>query len=174
MRSAIRKTPRMEILEVKHTLAGAVQTFPCEAAMMNAPRAAVLLYPISAPRRVAGLLDLPAGTVTVAYFWADRPYNVYHWVSPERETIAWYFNLSGPASIAAGRVEWQDLEVDVLVTPDLRARVLDEDRLPADLPAERRGEIAAAADRVMREYAEVVMVTEAASRVAMERRPERR
>ena len=71
-------------------------------------------------------------------------------------------------------MEWQDLEVDVLVTPDLRARVLDEDRLPADLPAERRGEIAAAADRVMREYAEVVMVTEAASRVAMERRPERR
>ena len=173
MRSAIRKTPRMEVLEVKHTLAGAVQSFSCEAAMMNAPRAAVLLYTISALRRVAGL-DLPAGTVTVAYFWADRPYNVYHWVSPERETIAWYFNLSGPASIAAGRVEWQDLEVDVLVTPDLRARVLDEDRLPADLPAERRGEIAAAADRVMREYAEVVMVTEAASRVAMERRPERR
>jgi len=163
----------MEVLEVKHTLAGAVQTFSCEAAVMEAPREAVLLYTISSLRRVAGLI-LPAGTITVAYFWADRPYNVYHWVSPERKTIAWYFNLSGPARIAAGRVEWQDLEVDVLVTPDLRARVLDEDRLPADLSPERRGEIAAAVGRVMRDYGEVVRALEARSRVAMAPRPERR
>jgi len=164
----------MEVLEVKRTLAGAEETFSCEAAIMNAPRAAVLLYPISAPRRVAGLLDLPAGTVTVAYFWADRPYNVYHWVSPEGETIAWYFNLSGPAHIDGGQVQWQDLEVDVLVTPDLGARVLDEDRLPADLPAQRREEIAGAVGRVMREYAEVVVVLEAASRVALQRPREHR
>ena len=151
----------MEIIEIKRTLGGAVQVFPCVAAEVT-PRRAVLLYTISNARRIA-TLDLPPGTMTVAYYWADRPYNVYHWISPGGDTLGWYFNVSGPVRISERQVEWQDLEVDVLVTPDLRCQVLDEDRLPAALEAPQRAAIAAARARVLREYAGVVREVEAAS-----------
>ncbi len=152
----------MEILEIKRTLAGTVHTFPCVAAEIT-PRRAVLLYTVSKGRRIANL-ELPPGTVTVAYYWTDRPYNVYHWVSPVGETLAWYFNVSGPVRIGDGRVEWDDLEVDVLVTPDLRVQVLDEDRLPAQLAIAQRAAIEDARARVLREYAAVAREVEIASR----------
>ena len=152
---------RMEILEVKHTLDGAVRTYHCTAAEVG-PTRAVLLYTVSKGRRIADV-DLPAGTVTVAYYWADRPYNVYHWVAPP-STLAWYFNASGPVRIDAGQVEWEDLELDVLVTPDRRVQVLDEDRLPAVLPDSRRAEIAAARQRILQDCLAVAGEVEAASR----------
>ncbi|TMJ08044.1 MAG: DUF402 domain-containing protein [Bacillati bacterium ANGP1] len=96
----------MEIVEIKRTLGGSVQVFPCEAAEVT-PRRAVLLYTVSNARRIA-TLDLPPGTMTVAYYWADRPYNVYHWISPGGDTLGWYFNVSGPVRISERQVEWQD------------------------------------------------------------------
>ena len=152
---------------MKRTLGGSVLTFPCVALEMT-PRRAVLLYRASGSRRV-GSVDLPPGTITVAYYWADRPYNVYHWLSPAGATLAWYFNLSGPAHIGAAQVEWEDLEVDVLVTPDLQAQVLDEDRLPATLAASQQAAIAAARARVLHEYAAVARELEAASPEFLER-----
>ena len=152
----------MEIMEVKRTLDGAVHTFQCTAAEVT-PHRAVLLYTISRGRRIEDV-ELPAHTVTVAYYWTDRPYNVYHWVAPSSETLAWYFNASGPVRIADDRVEWEDLEVDVLVTPDLRVRVLDEDRLPPHLPASRYLEIAGARRRILEEQAAVTHEVEVSSR----------
>ncbi|HLW60223.1 MAG TPA: DUF402 domain-containing protein [bacterium] len=160
----------MEVLEVKRTLSGGVEQFPCVAVEMTASRA-VLLYTLTRARRLGGI-DLTPGMVTVAYYWAGRPYNVYHWISPRGETVAWYFNVSGPVRITDRRVEWQDLEVDVLVTPDLRTQVLDEDRLPLDLSAEQRAAIAAARDRVLREAPEVVRELERTSRDLLARAAE--
>jgi predicted RNA-binding protein associated with RNAse of E/G family len=160
----------MEVLEVKHRLTGGVEQFPCIAVEMTASRA-VLLYVLTRARRFGGI-DLTPGMVTVAYYWVGRPYNVYHWLSPRGETVAWYFNVSGPVRIADRRVEWQDLEVDVLVTPDLRTQVLDEDRLPLDLSAEQRAAIAAARDRVLREAPEVVRELEQTSRDLLARAAE--
>ena len=157
----------MQVLEVKRTLDGAVHTFSCVAAEVT-PSRAVLLYAMSRARRVAGL-ELPSGTMTVAYYWADRPYNVYHWVSRSGQTLAWYFDVSGVVRIGGGRVEWDDLEVDVLVTPDLRAQILDEDRLPVELAPAQREAIAEARARVLREYADVAREVEAASRAFLRR-----
>jgi predicted RNA-binding protein associated with RNAse of E/G family len=61
-------------------------------------------------------------------------------------------------------VIWEDLEVDVLVTPDRRVQVLDEDRLPDALAAEHRAEIAAAQARVLADRTAVVAEIESASR----------
>lgn len=148
------------ILEVKHTLRGEVRTFPCRAVEVTAERA-VLLYTLSRPGRVADL-PLPAGTRTVAYFWRDRPYNVYHWIAPDGTTLGYYFNLSGAVHIGGDQVEWEDLEVDVLVTPDERVRVLDEDRVPP-AAARRLDEIARARARVLDEYPRIVGEVRAAS-----------
>jgi len=50
------------------------------------------------------------------------------------------------------------------VTPDHRVQVLDEDRLPAALAADRRAEIAAAQARVLADQTAVVSEIESASR----------
>ena len=150
----------MDVLEVKQTLDGAVRTFPCRAAEVTEDRA-VLLYTLPAPARVADLA-LPAGTLTIAFFWRDRPYNVYHWIAPDGGMLGDYFNLSGAVRITPDRVEWEDLEVDVLVTPDGRARVLDEDRIPASASG-RLGEIGRARDLVLRSYTRVAAQVRAAS-----------
>ncbi len=166
MACGLRSPLTVDVLEVKHTLDGAVHTFPCRAVEVTGERA-VLLYTLPRPGRVADL-SLPAGTLTVAYFWRDRPYNVYHWIAPGGDTLGYYFNVSGPVRIAGDRVEWEDLEVDILVTPDRRVRVLDEDRIPV-VAAGRRGEIDRARARVLDEHARVVRETEEASAALLAR-----
>lgn len=151
----------MDVLEVKRTLRGGVHTFPCRAVELTADRA-VLLYTLPSAARVADL-TLPPGTLTIGYYWIDRPYNVYHWIDSQGTTLAYYFNLSGPVTFTPDTVEWEDLEVDVLVTSDGRARVLDEDRLP-ESAAGRLPEIARARDRVLREFPRVIREVEASSR----------
>jgi len=155
------------VLEIKRRLDGSVRTYDCETAEAAGDHA-VLLYRLPAAGRVAGL-TLPAGTLTVAYYWADRPYNVYHWIAPSGETLAYYFNLSGPVRIGRDRLEWEDLEVDVLVTPDGRVQVLDEDAVPPDAAA-RLPEIARARERVFTDWRAVVDEVERASRTAGARR----
>ncbi|HLY21503.1 MAG TPA: DUF402 domain-containing protein [bacterium] len=151
----------MNVLEVKRRLDGSVRTYPCEAVEIAADRA-VLLYRLPGQGRVADLV-LPAGTLTVAYYWLDRPYNVYHWMAPSGETLAYYFNLSGPVRIGPDGLEWEDLEVDVLVTPDGRVQILDEDAVPAAAAA-RLPEIARARERVLADWPAVVADVERASR----------
>jgi len=151
----------VNVLEVKRRLDGSVRTYPCEAVEIAADRA-VLLYRLPGQGRVADLV-LPAGTLTVAYYWLDRPYNVYHWMAPSGETLAYYFNLSGPVRIGPDGLEWEDLEVDVLVTPDGRVQILDEDAVPAAAAA-RLPEIARARERVLADWPAVVADVERASR----------
>ena len=156
----------MDVLEVKRRLDGSARTYPCEAVEVTGDRA-VLLYRLPGPGRVADL-SLPAGTLTVAYYWTDRPYNVYHWIAPSGETLAYYFNLSGTVQIGRDRLEWEDLEVDVLITPEGRVQVLDEDAVPAGAAA-RLPEIARARDRVLAEWPAVTADVERVSRAVLAR-----
>lgn len=151
----------MNVLEVKRRLDGSVRTYPCEAVQAD-PDHAVLLYRLPGQGKVADLA-LPAGTLTLAYYWADRPYNVYHWIAPSGGTLAYYFNLSGPVTIGRERLEWEDLEVDVLVTPDGRVQILDEDAVPESAAA-RLPEIARARERVLADWPDVSRDVERASR----------
>ena len=94
---------------------------------------------------------LPAGTVSYGYFWESRAYNVYHWVDNSADTLALYFNIADSTRIGIDRVEWRDLAVDVLITPDGRCRVLDEDELPAGIDPALRRYIESARDELCRD-----------------------
>jgi len=123
------------IKEVKTTLAGQRQEFAC-ALLDRSPSHVVVYYPVRARRRVGDLV-LPKGTESFGYFWRDRPYNVYHWVSPEGRTLGFYVNLADRVEFHPTEVRWRDLAVDLLFSSDgSRVQVLDEAetaRLPADL-----------------------------------------
>jgi predicted RNA-binding protein associated with RNAse of E/G family len=95
----------------------------------------VVLWIAPAAMRVHGI-DLPAGTISFGHFWADRHYNVYHWVDAEGRTIGFYFNLADRTRISEASLEWRDLVIDILATPAGRLDVLDEDELPVAVDAE--------------------------------------
>ena len=142
------------ITEIKRTLAGGEARFACEV-FAQTEEELVVLFRLPEPKDVHGVW-LPAGTVTVGYFWRSRPYNLYHWLDRRGRTLAFYFNIGDIRSWGSTEFEWDDLAVDVLAAPSGRTRVLDEDELPEDLPAERRAYILAARDEVLRDLERLI------------------
>lgn len=136
------------IKEVKLTLRGERHEFACRL-LDRSPTHVVVLYPISARRRV-GRLVLPRGAWTYGYFWRDRPYTVYHWVAPTGRTLGVYVNLADQIRLRPDEVRWRDLALDLLFTGDgERVQILDEEETVV-LPEEIRAKIAAARAHVLR------------------------
>lgn len=143
----------MRVTEIKHKLSGERAEFDCEL-LERSDRHAVLLYRLPHAAQVADLV-LPEGTVTYAHYWTDRPFNVYHWLAPEGQTLAYYINLGDQVRLHPQAVEWRDLAVDILRTPDGRTQVLDTGELD-EAPHALRRAIAAIRERVRAELDEVV------------------
>lgn len=135
------------IKEVKVTLAGERQQFVCQVLDRSETYVAVL-YPIGERRRVGDLV-LPKGAWTYGYFWQDRSYNVYHWVRRDGRTLGYYVNLADSVRIRPREVEWRDLSVDLLFSPDgSRVQILDEVELASASP-ELRAKIETARSHVL-------------------------
>ena len=137
------------ITEVKNTLAGERKTFDCELLTSSAGEA-VVIYRMPHDVRLEDIL-LRKNTVSLGYFWQDRPYNAYHWIDPQQDSVALYFNIADHTRISGDCIEWRDLSVDVLITPDGRCRVLDEHELPPDIDSGLRHYIEQARDDLCRE-----------------------
>ena len=116
--------------EVKHHFDGRTEEWPCEALEVTDDLAAVrfrLPDPVS---------DVPAGTLTLAFFWRDRTYNLYRFLSADGEPFGYRFDVVTDVVIHPDRVEYLDLLLDVRVLPDGTVRVEDEDEVEE---AARRG-----------------------------------
>lgn len=70
---------------------------------------------------------IPRGTRTVEYYWLDRWYNVFRFLTANGETHLWYCNVNVPPTFKEATLSYVDLDIDVLVEPDLSYRVLDLD-----------------------------------------------
>lgn len=137
---------RQTITERKTRLDGTSVDFTCERLRVEPGRRAVLRYHVDRDWTVSGgVLTVPRSAVTIAHYWMDRPYNVYHWLVDGR-TLAYYCNVAEPTEISESLVAYTDLVVDVLIRPDGSHLVLDEDELPADLDPRRRSTVARALD----------------------------
>ena len=75
---------------------------------------------------------LRRGDRFVETFYADRWYNVFaiHDIDDDR-LKGWYCNISYPAEFGDGIISYIDLALDLLVYPDGRQLVLDEDEFNA-------------------------------------------
>ena len=154
--------PATSIVEIKTTLGGARKTFECELLSLQ-QNAAVVIYRMPADHQLEDLL-LPKGSLSLGYFWEDRAYNAYHWIDEQCQTLALYFNICDNTRISAHQVAWRDLTVDVLITPDLRCRVLDEDELPDDIDSDLRVFIESARDALCIDPTRLLLEFEARSR----------
>jgi hypothetical protein len=169
MTSAVVAPALPAILELKHTLDGREKRFDCRLLALSPDgRHAAVLWVAPAAMHVHGV-DLPAGTMSVGHFWTDRHYNVYHWLDGAGETLGYYFNICDETRIAAERLEWRDLIVDVLALPGGRLDVLDEHELPAELPGDVAAHIAAGKSAILNAPAAVMAEVDRASRAALAR-----
>jgi hypothetical protein len=65
-------------------------------------------------------------------YYSDRWYNIDELHDRDDDRLkGWYCNVTCPAEISDGRVAYMDLALDLLVFPDGRQLVLDEDEFAA-------------------------------------------
>jgi hypothetical protein len=69
------------IIERKTRLDGTVSEYRCERLSLEVDRRAVLRYTMDREWVIADTgIVLRPGQITIAHYWNDRPYNVYHWL----------------------------------------------------------------------------------------------
>ena len=67
------------------------------------------------------------GTISYEYYWLDRWYNIFRFHQPSGVLRNYYCNINMPPVFADGVLDYVDLDIDVLVQPDLSYVVLDRD-----------------------------------------------
>lgn len=65
------------------------------------------------------------GTISHEYYWLDRWYNVFRFHEPEGDLRNYYCNITMPPKFENGILDYIDLDIDILVKPDLSLTVLD-------------------------------------------------
>lgn len=71
---------------------------------------------------------IEAGTLSKEYFWTDRWYSVFRFGAPTcGDLLNFYCNVNTPARLEDGTLYFTDLDIDILVRPDLTFSILDED-----------------------------------------------
>lgn len=141
-------------LEKKRYLSGAEVTFECELVALE-ERFGILKYVIDQQWQVSSLTLRP-GVVTYAFYWTDRPYNLYWWLDEDGETLGYYFNLADSVSLSPQEFVWRDLIVDVLVLPSGQAQVVDEDEVPDTLDKELWRRIESGKQRVLGNHQAII------------------
>lgn len=75
------------------------------------------------------------GTVSIEYYWLDRWYNVFRFLEPDGSLRSFYCNVNMPPEFDGSTLSYVDLDMDILVSPDLSYEILDLDEF--ELNAER-------------------------------------
>lgn len=77
-------------------------------------------------------MPLHKGDRFVETYYTDRWYNVYEIYAREDDHLrGWYCNISQPAQVVGDKISYIDLALDLLVFPDGRQIILDEDEFTA-------------------------------------------
>lgn len=94
---------------------------------------------------------ISSGTTSKEYYWLDRWYNVFRFSDPDRTLKSFYCNVNTPPIFDGRVLSYIDLDIDVLVAPDLTYKILDVDDFeenasrygyPEDLQASARTALA--------------------------------
>jgi len=73
------------------------------------------------------------GTFSTEYFWTDRWYSIFRFCEPGGKLRNYYCNINTPPRLQHGRLSFIDLDLDILVAPDLRYQILDEDEFAINI-----------------------------------------
>ena len=68
---------------------------------------------------------ISSGTLSTEYYWLNRWYNVFRFSDSQRKLKSFYCNVNQPPSFDGRVLSYIDLDIDVLVAPDLTYKILD-------------------------------------------------
>lgn len=94
---------------------------------------------------------IPVGTHSLEYYWLDRWYNVFRFARPDGKLRNYYCNVNLPPKFDGATLSYVDLDLDILVDPDLSYTVLDAEDFeqnvlefgyPTEVEANARGALA--------------------------------
>jgi hypothetical protein len=97
------------------------------------------------------------GTVSYEYYWLDRWYNIFRFHLPNGELRNFYCNISMPPNFDGHVLDYIDLDIDIVVWPDLESKVLDREHYVAN--AQRFGytpEVNAKVEETLNELLELI------------------
>jgi protein associated with RNAse G/E len=78
---------------------------------------------------------ISSGTISTEYYWLDRWYNVFRFSDRSGKLKNYYCNVNQPPSFDGRVLSYIDLDIDVLVAPDLTCKILDLDDFEANARA---------------------------------------
>ena len=70
---------------------------------------------------------IECGTSSIEFYWLDRWYNIFRFHQPSGELRNFYCNINVPPVFHRKMLSYIDLDLDILVAPDLSYVILDED-----------------------------------------------
>ncbi|HVS80383.1 MAG TPA: DUF402 domain-containing protein [Pyrinomonadaceae bacterium] len=76
--------------------------------------------------------DIRRGTRTIEYYWLQRWYNVFRFLEDDGKTRLYYCNVNMPPTFENDTLSYIDLDIDILVQPDLSYQVLDLEEFEAN------------------------------------------
>lgn len=142
------------VKETKRYLSGGEIVFECELVALE-DRFGILKYVLKRRWQVHGL-TLHPGAVTYAFYWVDRPYNLYWWLDGNGETLGHYFNLADSLELSPREFVWRDLVIDGLVLPGGGMQLIDEEELPEPLEGDLQAYIQAGTRLLLRDYRAII------------------
>lgn len=113
-------------LERKTKSDGTVHEYPTEMVHRDG-RVVIVLFRMTeggGPPRLP--VTVPAGSVSLGYFWGRRPYNLYRMLDPAGRVIAHRFDAVTDVRIGAESVDYRDLALDWWALPN--EMLIEEDR----------------------------------------------
>lgn len=76
--------------------------------------------------------EIRRGTRTIEYYWLERWYNVFRFLEADGSTRLFYCNVNMPPTFDGATLSYIDLDIDILVQPDLSYQVLDFEEFEAN------------------------------------------
>lgn len=71
------------------------------------------------------------GTISYEYYWLDRWYNIFRFHEADNALRNYYCNINMPPTFVGSELNYIDLDIDIVVWPDMRYQVLDRDEFDA-------------------------------------------
>ena len=65
------------------------------------------------------------GTISYEYYWLDRWYNIFRFHEPDGTLRNYYCNINMPPTFVGDELNYIDLDIDIVVWPDMSYQVLD-------------------------------------------------
>jgi uncharacterized protein len=82
------------------------------------------VFPTSVSHQLLG--EIPAGTVSIEYYWLDRWYNIFRFLNATGGLRNYYCNITMPPAFNGKTLSYKDLDLDLVVFPDGSSQILDE------------------------------------------------